>query len=291
MDRVRRNLTPSNIGVALLGLVVLVAVAAVMIQQDRRTSAATDTASTTAGASDSRTQDAEDEITPPGTPAPEVMARLDNPKRPFTVAVIGDSTGAAGSSWVVHVGRWLGETYDRPATLHPWFLNPIGYGPEGMLSDGPAAPITIWNGSASGQSIAYSRQHLGKMIPGNASPDLIFFNHGHNLPEGGLMADGGDEFVQSLSAKYPDAALVIIGQNPQTAKAEGLRPGDQQQKVKDILFWADYFKYPSININKVFRDQGDFQRLIDSTGIHPTDEGYRLWGDAVIDYLEGQARR
>ncbi len=226
----------------------------------------------------------------PGVPVEEAMSRLEQKKVPFTVAVIGDSTGAAAGGWVYQMGQWIGETYDRPVDLKPWYLGPANYGPTGALTTGTNAKVTIWNGSASGQGVTYSKSNLATMLPDGVKPDLIFFNHGHNMPEEGIFAEDADAFVMKLSTDYPDAALVVIGQNPHTGlAAKGGRGEGFQTIVDGELYWAEFYGYPTIDINALFLEQPKWQQLIDKTGIHPTVAGYKLWGDAVIEYLRSSA--
>jgi hypothetical protein len=226
----------------------------------------------------------------PATSAPSIpqpaspnaaLARLDDMGRPFTVAVIGDSTGAAAASWVVDVARWLNETYDRPVTLHPWFLGEPGYGPPGTIgSASGAAPVTIWNGSASGQNVDYSREHLTAMIPAGVEPDLIMFNHGHNVAAGALVHEAGP-FVLDLAGRFPDSAVLLMTQNPET----GDHAAAQDANMADWRTWAERFGFPLVDVASVFERRPGWRRLVDSTGVHPTDRGYALWAGAIEAWI------
>jgi len=206
------------------------------------------------------------------------MAKLEKPQRPFTIGVIGDSTGAAAGSWVVQVGQWVSATYDRPVTLHPWFLGKPGYGPTWAISDGPNAPVTIWNASASGQGVAYSRQHLQRMLPANSRPDLLFINHGHNLTSPPLVELA--PFVRDVARGHSDAATVLMTQNRQTAETSE----KHAERMEGLRAWATKFGYPLIDVWDAF-NKADLRSLVDGTGVHPTVEGYRLWGDVVTTFL------
>lgn len=218
-------------------------------------------------------------------PVGDAMDRLEEDDRPFTVAIIGDSTGASGKGWQVRLGKWISDTYDRPVTLHPWAVevDPNGYQETWGLGDGKGAPVTIWNGSASGQNIAYSVEHLDELVPAEAGdPDLILFNHGHNV-----VADGwttaAPALLVDLAEAHPDAAFAVMLQNPEVEPS--LHVDVQREVVEDARGWADDHDVAAVDVWSRFEDAGNVARLIDDTGYHPTPKGYRLWADEVIDVL------
>ena len=221
-------------------------------------------------------------VSPPGAPLASSLFRLDRLGRTFTIAVIADSTGAAAESWVVQVGRWISETYDRPLTLHQWSVDESGYAPTEVLTDGDNAPLEIWNGSAPGQGPAYSEEHLAEMVPADLRADLVFVSHGHHVDRGALVDELGP-LVETVAVEQGNGTVVLFTQNPETL--EGGRTREHADNLSEWQFWAESVGYPLVDIFATFLAQPDWESLVDSTGIDPTLEGHQLWGDTVLEYL------
>lgn len=216
------------------------------------------------------------------------LSRLSKPGRPFTVAVLSDSTGINRKGWVANVGEWLGQTYDRPVTALPWnvHITPHRYDPTHwtVVRDGANAPITIYNASASSQKAQYSLEHLPEMIPVK-SVDLVFISHGHNQ-KSGTLKDQGTDLIEELLKRYPSAAIINIAQNPEKAVAP--HQPVQDSEVESFMNFTRSHGFMTIDVHAAF-ESTDYESLIDKTLYHPTLEGYRLWSDVVIAVLKTQA--
>jgi hypothetical protein len=217
----------------------------------------------------------------------DVMPRLDDPTRPFTVAVLGDSTGVSKFGWQVNVATWLGETYGRTAVLHPWDGRPEvdAYQPTSWrLAVGDNAPVEMWNASVGSTKSDHPMTRLDRMIP-VATVDLIFVNYGHNHTDQN-MAPEGKALMLELAARFPDAAVVGILQNPERAGS----PHEAMQRTlttswRNVLS-AQGFDY--IDVQAAFDAQPDLNALLDTVGdLHPNETGYRVWSDAVAAALVG----
>lgn len=232
------------------------------------------------------------------TPAPDrpqiaqAMAKLADPSRPFTVAIISDSTGAAQASWVPQLASWMGQTYDRPVTMHSWAVEttPNGYGqPWPLVKQGHNAPITVWNGSAGGKDVAYSKQHLGEMIPIPADQvDLLIFSHGHN--EGaGKLADDAASFLIPATTTYRNAVIVVVLQNPERPDI-GQHAIAHDQNVAELGAWAKAQGFPIIDEHTAFEQMPGWQKeYADPSGFHPSVRGYQNWGQTVIQAFQSAA--
>jgi len=215
----------------------------------------------------------------------EAMPRLDDTTRPFTVVVFGDSTGAIGSSWVYQTAAWMSATYNRPVLFNQWAveLQPNGYQPVQKIGSGTGAPITFWNASASGKNTAYSIDNYDAMTPiDRATVDLAFINHGHNHAPNTLVSLG-EKLLDKMYTDMPDAAKVIIAQNPEADN--GPNVAGQRSNTLSWMDWAARNGYAVANVRKAFIDYGDYASIIDAIGVHPTIEGSRIWADQVIATL------
>jgi len=228
------------------------------------------------------------------TPAPEpvvrtqpaeVLSRLEDTSRPFVVSVLGDSTGAIGQSWVYQLASWMSDTYGRPVEFHQWAveLTPNQYQPVQYIGEGDGAPIVIWNGSASGRPVSYAMETWDGLLPVDAATvDLAFVNHGHNQAPGTLTRDASG-LLSKMQASMVNAAIVVIGQNPQTEV--GPMANAQADNVRSWMARAAGAGYATVDVLTIFEEYGDYALLLDAEGVHPTVEGSRFWADAVIATL------
>lgn len=215
----------------------------------------------------------------------DAMVRLDDPSRPFTMVVLGDSTGADPSSWPTLVGEWISSKYNRPVTMHLWneSQSPAGYLPPIKIGEGAGAPVTLYNASAAGKDAAYTSTHLDKMIPIELpAVDLVLINHGHNHSLN-MLVEKVDPLVRTISTAAPSAALGLILQNPE----EG---GQEHAAVQDINTealrqYANRSSLETVDVREAFLSYGDFRSLYRDSVHIAGEEGYRLWADVVIGAL------
>lgn len=219
---------------------------------------------------------------------PEAMSRLDDTGRPFTVVVLGDSTGAEANSWPTLVAEWISQEYDRPVTMHLWRegSDPAGYLPPAQVSDGVNAEVTLYNGSAAGKDAAYTAAQLTSMIPVDMrAVDLVLINHGHNHAANKLV-EQIHPLITQISTNASQAAIGFILQNPEEiGKPHAIV---QERNTEAIRQYSERFAYESINVRQTFLDYGDFRSLYKDP-IHIAGEpGYRLWADTVIETLSSK---
>lgn len=232
-------------------------------------------------------------VVPPTRTAPsrvtiaQAMERLKDPTRPFTMVVLGDSTGSDAVSWPGMVGEWLGGEYDRPVTMYPWSegTKPPGYQPPRELSTGTKAPVTIYNGSAPSRNTAYSMSELDKFIPGDKSAvDLVIVSHGHNQGPATLRTQFG-ALASALLAQATNSSIVAIVQNPE--KSGSPHDAIHEDNLANLRLYTEGSNFETIDIHKAFVDYGDFASLY-KDNVHPAGaEGYRIWADVVIAAMKG----
>jgi hypothetical protein len=218
----------------------------------------------------------------PFTPVPEVMARLSNASQPWTMTVIGDSTGNAEDEWVYLSAESLGEQYDRPVIVHNWSVELNRYDSETSVGQGSGEPIIVWNGSASGAPPTYSNEHRETLAP--QPSDLVIINHGHNM--GDVENDMNElseiaDWVMSNQESAP--ALAVTLQNPRLDEQ-----ADRQAQIAELLegAWPDRGA-AVIDVRSAFNDFGDISVLVQPDGFHPNTEGEVIWAETVLTALSG----
>lgn len=197
------------------------------------------------------------------------------------MAVIGDSTGAIQDNWVRQTAQWMSTKYHRPVQLHQWSvrITPNAYLPTETIGKGADAPIVIWNGSAEGKDVEYSLDNWAKLVPIDLKTiDLAFINHGHNVGAGMLVSEGR-KILDRMSSTMSNAALVVIGQNPQLAEGGTLGPA-QTTNVRAWMSYATGQGYAVVDVLDVFLKYGDYSKLLVGS-VHPNKQGFNLWADAV----------
>lgn len=235
-------------------------------------------------------------ITPTPTPTydpqltlRDVLPRLDDNTREFTILIFGDSTGVSATGWQVLVPKWLGTQYDRSVLLHPWNRDAGAYAQAWGLSSGDNAQITVWNGSSPGRDVAYAREHEGDIAPIDpASVDIVFMNFGHTQTQASLPAVG--KFMTEAAQKYSNAAVVYLKQNPDhsTSPLKDI----QKDNVTSMEMWATKHKFESIPIYDAIVKTNRVDELMDvPTMIHPNTDGYRIWADVMIQRLVDSGAR
>lgn len=217
----------------------------------------------------------------------EAMQRLADPSRSFTMAILGDSTGADADSWPTLVGEWMGAKYDRTVTVYPWNeqKDPVGFTKPRQLAGGANAAITIYNGSAPNRNAAYSLATLDEMIPVDMETvDLVLINHGHNQPTDSLTPQV-NALAMKLSEVAPQAAVSMILQNPQRVASSHVV--EHTNNTGAMRVYAERFAYETIDVRQAYLDYGDFGSLY-KDNVHPGGaKGYRIWADTVISALGG----
>jgi hypothetical protein len=216
----------------------------------------------------------------------DVLPRLRDTARPFNVVVFSDSTGAGRETWTALTGEWLGEKYNRTVEGVQWDIHeePNGYrGSKWHLAEGEGAVVNWWNGASAGKDAVYSLANIDAIapIPGE-SVDLVFVSHGHNHSNRELVPEVAS-LVTEASARYPNAAVVLVMQNPEASTSA--HQLTQQREVQALGRYAYFQGYPNIDVYTPFSEQ-DVDALIDDTLYHPTEEGYRFWADQVTAVLD-----
>jgi hypothetical protein len=221
-------------------------------------------------------------------PLGSAIERLAEASRPFNVAIFGDSTGISRYGWQVIVPEWLGKTYNRIVTLHPWSITPpIGYEPTWGLNNAGknTVPITIWNASAAGADVAYAENHLSTMVPVTPSTiDLIVVNFGHVEKPNRAVPDIS-RFLGVLTARFRNAAIIVTEQNPDVPGY--LLTPQQNTIVHRIAAYAKKEHLSVVDVYDAFERNGSVRRLLNiESKVHPDEAGYEIWGAALQKLLE-----
>ncbi|WP_176475355.1 SGNH/GDSL hydrolase family protein [Kocuria sp. WN036] len=211
----------------------------------------------------------------------DAMQDVKDNSRPWSMTVLGDSTGNEPDEWVYLVTEELAAATGRPAVIHNWSSESHSYeGSNRMEGDGE--PIIVWNGSASGESAAYTLEHRSTLSPG--SPNLVVINHGHNHA---TSAEASSQ-IATLAGRVRNAsedppALAITLQNPRT--------GGQENKHANVIRhlredWTDREDVTVLDVFAAFDKADNLERLVHEDGTHPTEAGQRLWADTVLDVMQ-----
>lgn len=222
------------------------------------------------------------EYTPPALPtvAPVVtfdqaVARIKDRGRPWTLAVVGDSTGYGPDRWVDQLARIVSKQQKRKVVLHDWNDDAVAYDTAKLIGSG-GATLTIWNASAAGRGPGYSREHLREMIPEGVTPDVIIVNHGHNV--GPDIAQDTAGLMSALRFQFPTAPFAYTVQNP-------FRPdtaAEQAERAADELAYAKRHTWRIIDVYDAFTSAPDLDALYEDDR-HENERGGLLWAQTVVE--------
>lgn len=218
--------------------------------------------------------------TPPGL---AINAGLTSAE-PYTVLVLGDSTGNNTDEWVHRIGKRIAANYQRAVTIHDWSDTVNGYITTTAYGDPGQPPVTIWNGSAAGKGPSYSESYYASMAPERA--DLTLINHGHN-GEAKDIVSGDERLIQLIKeAGTPDAVIAVMLQNPRVdspAKADMLQRGVNLLRQR---FGGARSGVTLIDVHSAFPHDAGLTAYLRPDGIHPNERGQQLWADTVAAALQ-----
>jgi lysophospholipase L1-like esterase len=200
--------------------------------------------------------------------------KLRTTEDPFTLTIVGDSTGFAEQGWVVASLKDINRATGRTIEFSTWNMASGKYDPARTIGTG-APTLTVWNGSAPGKDATYSRTNLAALMP--AKTDLLIINHGHNV---GLPDTMRTMLVDAAAKAGPGSAVAIMKQNPEVGAGQSA----QENRMKAVASIAADF--PGVELIDAFA-AFDVRNpaLLMPDGVHPTAEGYRLWADVFLRRL------
>lgn len=203
------------------------------------------------------------------------MARLNDKSAAWTMTVLGDSTGNDGNEWVANLGRTIAADKQRPVTYYAWDADTSSYSAPVTYGEGTAAPVTIWNGSASGMGPDYSLANLPDLA---ANPsDLLIVNHGHNFTNPQQGDTDESKLIAATAAQWQATpAVAVTLQNPRVTNAEA-----QDANLAALRGTAASSSYTVIDVEGAFRAQTDLAALLQADGTHPNAAGQALWSSVV----------
>jgi len=211
----------------------------------------------------------------PAALAPTV-ALLKDPKRAWSIGVPGDSTGNGPDEWVYLLAKDLSAKYDRPVIIHNWDIEKNRYADTTTIGGGAGAPVTIWNGSASGKGLTYSFEHREAMLP--SRPDLVIVNHGHNMATPQEARVGAYNLVDwATNAWDKPPAVAVTLQNP---RVDG-RAATHAAVVAELREQWTGTPVKLIDVEDAYKSAPDVAALVREDGFHPNPKGEVVWAEAV----------
>lgn len=166
----------------------------------------------------------------------------------------------------------------KDAEANVWTINgdvTVGHGSPGVL---------VLNGSCAGKGISYTTDANRFELQAAYEPNLVFINYSHN-EEGNIAYQSTYEgLCTQFKTKYPNIGIVCCTQNPEASPAINIIP--HAIRNRQIAMLAAKNNYGLIDAFRMFTLREDLRNLLDSGGIHPTQEGSALWKDLAVSYLQ-----
>lgn len=191
---------------------------------------------------------------------------------------IGDSTGDAAAEWIYLFSEWLATEYPTHSVSYRlWNTGSVAYAAATAISTGSGAnTIRIWNASVAGTVPIY---HMGANFAAaisDTNPDLIIWNHGHNLLTTENLARA--EFVgpmDQVRMALPSVPQATVRQNPRRDDDKGALAVAALDSLAD-----GYGDLALIDAYSLFIAQGKDSSLY-ADNIHPSAAGSQLFLQAA----------
>lgn len=134
-----------------------------------------------------------------------------------TFLVIGDSTSNANDEWGRLFANYLAAAYPTHTVNYSVWDDGAGSYPSPTVVQTGSGPRTIhfWNASVAGAPVYYMLGDKYALGVGAIDPDVIIWNHGHNVA--GVEALKRGQFYaafETIKQLKPNANTVIVKQNP-----------------------------------------------------------------------------
>lgn len=205
------------------------------------------------------------------------LSVIENGVRDANLLLIADSTSNEQSEWAYLFFADLATRYPSHAFEYRlWNDTNQSYDPAVTIGAG-AHKVTLWNASFPGATTqSWQEQRITPAIY-NVPADVVLISLGHNEASGSNYAWAWRSrylsLTESIKARKPNSAMVLIGQNPATANTW------QAQRIEVYKEIASRQGYGFIDVHAEFIRVGG-NLTID--GIHPTPAGSRLWADVML---------
>lgn len=135
----------------------------------------------------------------------------------------------------------------------------------------PAPEVTIWNGATPGAGLTFFDTAKRAAMWGGKTIDVIVVaishNQGSQLP--GDYITELSAWVDAVRAEHPEAALLLVSQNPQYPPSAG--GAAHRERLAALRRWASQQGYDYVGAYEAFAAYaGGGSTLVDSGGVHPT---------------------
>lgn len=227
---------------------------------------------------------------PPTNGLQEFVGLVRSGQRDLNILAIGDSTTYMTDSWAFQLPDLLAEQFPTHTVVEHLWDNTGGtafLAPTTRYTGTGARTIHVWNAGAPGKTWTYQLNAVRRNTIMGTNPDLIFFNHGHNLtnqanPDFTNLRDVAVAAIERFRAQAPNAAVVLFSQNPRTDY-----PGNAEKNGDIYRRIAAERGYGFIDVNNAFwRDGRAMTTLVDI--LHPTTAGFAIWVNEVRKALKSQ---
>lgn len=149
--------------------------------------------------------------------------------------------------------------------------------------------ISIYNGSAPGQTLAYQTTNFATMFP--VAPDVMYVSsiHNYTTTTGSAYYTTLKTFCETtVKGTYPSCRIVVCSQNPKKQPAIGAE--SHLAKISQTRILASDMGYAYMPVAEGFLSTSGWSSLVQSDGVHPTvglsgGTGSSLWRDIAVNQI------
>lgn len=184
-------------------------------------------------------------------------------------------------------GTGVTELRGKDVCGNPWVGNSTAY-TTGIVG---AFNVSLLNASVSGKATAYFTDSTRYALMTGSRVRLAMVSLAHN--DGGTWADADTYrttikgLSDALVASFPDAAVVLVGQNPRISPVAADSTAAQEDKVREVANVAAADGLGFIDAFAAFMAVADLTTVVSTVdGIHPTAAGSALWAATTLAFLD-----
>ena len=167
----------------------------------------------------------------------------------INLLIVGDSIGAL--PWTMDLSDWIQDNYRVNCYLKNISL---------------------------GGNDSYAGIISERMLDDDRKYDLILVCYGQNDDEE-FFAHDYEGLIRSIIFDYPECNVISVLESPQRLYTS---------KMNDIMRIAEYYKISIADTIKAFEESGYAYEKLTDDGIHPNDQGQKIYLETVAEMIAGQ---
>ncbi|QOD04874.1 SGNH/GDSL hydrolase family protein [Pseudarthrobacter sp. BIM B-2242] len=220
----------------------------------------------------------------------------------LSLLIVGDSTTVENTpapSWARRIPAKLAALYPHlniSTRILASTLPSSTFDAATVITGTGTRTLHVWIFARAGETWQFFTDAVRRSVGfgGTVNANAIIINNGHNDNASGVsvgteailkqVRDKAVAHVEQIKALNPGVPVAMIAQNPNTTF-----PNSSERRATMYRRMATERGMEFINVCQAFYDDGRPMAELVRDGTHPSDAGYEIWADKVMEHLTPQA--